>query len=152
MFPQAGGDNKALDITVPAGITRLFKSNLDWQLYSDNQEQLDDRKVAFPLVAMQISVQHFQNSNAVRQQLIGSPIGQCSSHIVVLSGRAGGVARMHRRACGNVHVADGGCVWTPGVPGPRQGAGRLQQHECHPVPPRHADGLRRVGRPRLDLS
>jgi hypothetical protein len=42
---EAGGDNKALDITVPAGITRLFKSNLDWQLYSDNQEQLDDRKV-----------------------------------------------------------------------------------------------------------
>jgi hypothetical protein len=42
---QAGGDNKALDIKVPAGITRLFKSNLDWQLYSDNQKTLDDRKV-----------------------------------------------------------------------------------------------------------
>ena len=50
---QAGGDNKALDITVPAGITRLFKSNLDWQLYSDNQEQLDDRKVGPPFPAMQ---------------------------------------------------------------------------------------------------
>jgi hypothetical protein len=41
---QAGGDNKALDIKVPAGITRLFKSNLDWQLYSDNQKTLNDRK------------------------------------------------------------------------------------------------------------
>lgn len=50
---QAGGDNKALDITVPAGITRLFKSNLDWQLYSDNQEQLNDRKVGSPFPARQ---------------------------------------------------------------------------------------------------
>lgn len=42
---QAGGENKAQDIKVPAGITRLFKSNLDWNLYSDDQKALDDRKV-----------------------------------------------------------------------------------------------------------
>ena len=42
---QAGGENKAMDIKVPAGITRLFKSNLDWNLYSDDQEALNDRKV-----------------------------------------------------------------------------------------------------------
>ncbi len=34
-----------MDIKVPAGITRLFKSNLDWNLYSDDQEALNDRKV-----------------------------------------------------------------------------------------------------------
>jgi len=42
---EAGGENKAQDIKVPAGITRLFKSNLDWNLYSDDQKALDDRKV-----------------------------------------------------------------------------------------------------------
>lgn len=42
---QAGGDNKALDVKVPAGITRLFKSNLDWNLYTDQQKPLDERKV-----------------------------------------------------------------------------------------------------------
>lgn len=34
-----------MDIKVPAGITRLFKSNLDWNLYSDDQKALNDRKV-----------------------------------------------------------------------------------------------------------
>jgi choline dehydrogenase-like flavoprotein len=42
---EAGGDNNALDVKVPAGITRLFKSHLDWNLYTDQQEELDERKV-----------------------------------------------------------------------------------------------------------
>lgn len=42
---EAGGENKAQDITVPAGITRLFKSTLDWNLYSPAQSELNDRKV-----------------------------------------------------------------------------------------------------------
>ena len=41
---QAGGDNKSRDITIPAAITRLFKSQLDWNLYSNREQHLDDRK------------------------------------------------------------------------------------------------------------
>lgn len=49
---QAGGDNKALDVKVPIGITRLFKSNLDWNLYTDQQEPLEERKVGHLALGM----------------------------------------------------------------------------------------------------
>ncbi len=35
---------------MPAGITRLFKSNLDWNLYTDQQKTLDERKVGLELI------------------------------------------------------------------------------------------------------
>ena len=43
---QAGGDNKSRDVTIPAAITRLFKSPLDWNLYSNREHKLDDRKAS----------------------------------------------------------------------------------------------------------
>jgi choline dehydrogenase-like flavoprotein len=42
---EAGGDNKSMNVKVPAGLTRLFQSVLDWNLYSNRQQQLDDRNV-----------------------------------------------------------------------------------------------------------
>lgn len=45
---QAGGDNTSKDVSIPAAITRLFKSALDWNLYSDNVKDLNDRKVLEP--------------------------------------------------------------------------------------------------------
>ena len=42
---QAGVPNTSFDVKVPAALTRLFKSNLDWNLYSKRQEQLADRNV-----------------------------------------------------------------------------------------------------------
>ena len=49
-YGQAGGDNKSRDITIPAAITRLFKSQLDWNLYSNREKHLDDRKASIELV------------------------------------------------------------------------------------------------------
>lgn len=42
---QAGGPNNSRDVTIPAAITRLFKSALDWNLYSDKVKDLNERKV-----------------------------------------------------------------------------------------------------------
>ena len=44
-FPQAGGGNDAVQVRIPAGITRLFKSDLDWNLYTNRQEGAADRRV-----------------------------------------------------------------------------------------------------------
>ena len=43
---QAGGSNDALHVRIPAGITRLFKSELDWNLYTSRQEGVADRRVS----------------------------------------------------------------------------------------------------------
>ena len=45
---QAGGDNNSPDVSIPAAIVKLFKSNLDWNMYSDKEEDLDKRKVRHP--------------------------------------------------------------------------------------------------------
>eukprot|EP00891_Asterochloris_glomerata_P004901 jgi/Astpho2/4901/Aster-05830 len=42
---EAGVPNTSFDVKVPAALTRLFKSNLDWNLYSKRQEQLADRNI-----------------------------------------------------------------------------------------------------------
>ncbi|KAK9805156.1 hypothetical protein WJX72_002610 [[Myrmecia] bisecta] len=42
---EAGCENNSRDVKIPAGLTRLFKSALDWNLYTRPQEALDDRKV-----------------------------------------------------------------------------------------------------------
>lgn len=42
---QAGGKNETRDVKTPAGLTRLFKSALDWNLYSSLQHEANDRKV-----------------------------------------------------------------------------------------------------------
>lgn len=42
---QAGGANKAREVRTPAGLPRLFKSALDWNLYSSLQQAASDRSV-----------------------------------------------------------------------------------------------------------
>lgn len=42
---EAGAENKDFEVKAPAGITRLFKSKLDWNMYSQLQQQLDSRQV-----------------------------------------------------------------------------------------------------------
>ena len=42
---QAGKPNKAVELKVPAGLARLFKSHLDWNLYTSTQPALDGREV-----------------------------------------------------------------------------------------------------------
>ena len=42
---QAGLPNDDKIVKIPAGITRLFQSHLDWNLYSNKQPQLHNRQV-----------------------------------------------------------------------------------------------------------
>ena len=42
---QAGGSNDSVNVRMPAGITRLFKSELDWNLYTNRQEGVNGRRV-----------------------------------------------------------------------------------------------------------
>lgn len=42
---QAGGANEAKEVRTPAGLPRLFKSALDWNLYSSLQQTANDRSV-----------------------------------------------------------------------------------------------------------
>ncbi|PSC67760.1 glucose-methanol-choline oxidoreductase [Micractinium conductrix] len=42
---EAGADNVSRDVKVPAAITRLFRSPLDWNLFSELQEQLAARQI-----------------------------------------------------------------------------------------------------------
>ena len=42
---QAGGKNEAREVKMPAGLPRLFKSALDWNLYSTQQHGAADRQV-----------------------------------------------------------------------------------------------------------
>ena len=42
---QAGGKNESKEVKMPAGLPRLFKSPLDWNLYSSLQEAANDRQV-----------------------------------------------------------------------------------------------------------
>lgn len=44
---QAGGKNESKEVKMPAGLTRLFKSPLDWNLYSSLQEAANDRQASF---------------------------------------------------------------------------------------------------------
>lgn len=40
---QAGGENSDMQVKIPAGIARIFKSPLDWNLYSRLQQPLGNR-------------------------------------------------------------------------------------------------------------
>jgi choline dehydrogenase-like flavoprotein len=42
---EAGGGNTSRDVRVPAAFTRIFRSPLDWNLFSDAQRALGDRQV-----------------------------------------------------------------------------------------------------------
>lgn len=42
---EAGGDNKSKNLTLPAGLPRLFKSIFDWNLYTNVQKGLNARQV-----------------------------------------------------------------------------------------------------------
>lgn len=58
LLMQAGGNGDALEVAVPAGLTRLFKHPvLDWGLHSVNQKQLAARDVScciYTLMATEI--------------------------------------------------------------------------------------------------
>lgn len=43
---QAGGKNESKEVKMPAGLPRLFKSALDWNLYSSLQHAANDRQVS----------------------------------------------------------------------------------------------------------
>lgn len=42
---EAGPDNTSRDVKIPAAITRLFRSPLDWNLFSELQPQLAERQI-----------------------------------------------------------------------------------------------------------
>ena len=42
---EAGPATNTRDVSVPAAITRLFRSPLDWNLFSERQAQLADRQI-----------------------------------------------------------------------------------------------------------
>lgn len=42
---EAGGDNTSRNVRIPAAFTRIFRSPLDWNLFTDRQRQLSDRQV-----------------------------------------------------------------------------------------------------------
>ena len=43
---QVGGKNESKEVKMPAGLTRLFKSKLDWNLYSSLQEAANNRQAS----------------------------------------------------------------------------------------------------------
>ena len=44
LLRQAGGKNEAREVKTPAGLPRLFKSALDWNLYSSLQNAANNRQ------------------------------------------------------------------------------------------------------------
>lgn len=44
-FVQAGGENKASNLSIPAGLPKLFKSVFDWNLYTSLQGTASNRQV-----------------------------------------------------------------------------------------------------------
>jgi choline dehydrogenase-like flavoprotein len=42
---EAGPDNTSRDVRIPAALTRLFRSPLDWNLFSERQQQLAARQI-----------------------------------------------------------------------------------------------------------
>jgi fatty acid photodecarboxylase len=42
---EAGAGNNSINVRIPAAITKLFRSALDWNLFSESQKQLLDRQV-----------------------------------------------------------------------------------------------------------
>lgn len=42
---EAGADNTSRDVRVPAAFTRIFRSGLDWNLFSELQHQLAERQI-----------------------------------------------------------------------------------------------------------
>jgi glycine/D-amino acid oxidase-like deaminating enzyme len=42
---EAGPDNTSRDVKIPAALTRLFRSPLDWNLFSERQQQLAARQI-----------------------------------------------------------------------------------------------------------
>ena len=45
---QAGGENTSRDLSIPAGLPKLFKSALDWNLYTNMQKAVEARQVLQP--------------------------------------------------------------------------------------------------------
>jgi choline dehydrogenase-like flavoprotein len=45
---EAGCDNASPNITVPAGFTKIFRSSLDWNLFSKRQSEVSDRMIYLP--------------------------------------------------------------------------------------------------------
>ena len=45
---EAGTDNKSRDVKIPAAFTRIFRSPLDWNLFSPNQSDLSNRQIYLP--------------------------------------------------------------------------------------------------------
>ena len=50
---QAGGENTSRDLSTPAGLPKLFKSALDWNLYTKFQHAIEARQVK-SLILVQI--------------------------------------------------------------------------------------------------
>jgi hypothetical protein len=42
---EAGGGNTSRDVRIPAAFTRIFRSAMDWNLFSDRQPRLEDRQI-----------------------------------------------------------------------------------------------------------
>ena len=60
---QAGGSNDSVNVRMPAGITRLFKSDLDWNLYTNRQQGVNDRRVSPSRAGSAASPDHGCSSN-----------------------------------------------------------------------------------------
>ena len=45
---EAGGPDKHEEIHIPAGFSKLFKTDVDWQYYTEPEEHLNDRRIYWP--------------------------------------------------------------------------------------------------------
>ena len=45
---EAGGPDKQEEIHIPAGFSRLFKTEVDWQYYTEPEKELNNRRVYWP--------------------------------------------------------------------------------------------------------
>lgn len=45
---EAGEDNTSRNVRIPAAFTRIFRSPLDWNLFSDREKPVDDRQIYLP--------------------------------------------------------------------------------------------------------
>lgn len=142
---EAGPDNTSRDVKIPAAITRLFRSPLDWNLFSELQPQLAERQIYL------VSTGGGVAAWGVLRPVCGGRLMHCAVGWqtplpggAVIVGRPmpayGGAnkqaSRVPQLPADIIHMR--ALCRRPCLPaGPRPPAGRLQLHQRHSVPPRH---------------
>lgn len=127
---EAGPSNTSRDVKVPAGITRLFRSPLDWNLFSELQVGNEEG----------LGLLHFCRGWGTGPPPLIAAAGACETS-------GAWRAPLHSTSTCKLppsHTAApaGGAA---DLLGPRPPAGRLLLHQRHALPPWHRRRLRRLG-------